>query len=219
MADCSAFGCDGDDGFAFKCNECGQRFCADHRLPENHRCPALLRKTDDDRKHLETGLADKNPEEETAPKSGPTLAEKQRRSVRRWREEDDDGGKSQRFEDVKDEARDLEREFRDEHLSPREKQIRAQEQVEGRNDVNESETSTSRSRHQNRSSDDGEDLSPREKQIRAQEQKKEKAHQTLEPETIEGSVSGIRFRWATWLYRLLIVAIVITIVGALVIWV
>ena len=28
----------GDDAYYFKCNYCGQYFCADHRLPENHLC-------------------------------------------------------------------------------------------------------------------------------------------------------------------------------------
>jgi hypothetical protein len=25
----------------FKCSYCGQNFCPDHRLPENHRCPSM----------------------------------------------------------------------------------------------------------------------------------------------------------------------------------
>ena len=28
----------GDDAYYFKCNYCGQYFCSDHRLPENHLC-------------------------------------------------------------------------------------------------------------------------------------------------------------------------------------
>ena len=28
----------GDDAYYFKCNYCGQYFCSEHRLPENHLC-------------------------------------------------------------------------------------------------------------------------------------------------------------------------------------
>ncbi|GAA0305514.1 AN1-type zinc finger domain-containing protein [Halarchaeum salinum] len=150
MGDCSAFGCDGDDGLAFSCNECDQRFCGEHRLPENHRCPALLTKTDDDRKHFETGLADKDPESSTTPKSALTLAEKQRRSVRQWREEDE------KSDDPTLEAGDslfgdesssrpwhrTQSSDGEEDLSPHEKQLRAQERMQQEAEAGDSQTAT-----------------------------------------------------------------------------
>jgi len=60
MGECSVLGCDGDDGLGYDCNECGQRLCAEHRLPENHRCPGLLRTGEFEGKHLSTGLANKD---------------------------------------------------------------------------------------------------------------------------------------------------------------
>lgn len=39
MAECDR--CPGDDGPTYTCNYCGDNFCSDHRLPENHACPAL----------------------------------------------------------------------------------------------------------------------------------------------------------------------------------
>lgn len=42
MGECER--CDGDDNISYTCNECGGKFCSSHRLPENHRCEALLSK-------------------------------------------------------------------------------------------------------------------------------------------------------------------------------
>jgi len=38
--------CGSDTKQPFECDHCDQRFCSDHRLPENHDCP--LFSTDDD---------------------------------------------------------------------------------------------------------------------------------------------------------------------------
>ena len=35
--------CDAEEILPFDCTYCGQHFCADHRLPENHQCPELWR--------------------------------------------------------------------------------------------------------------------------------------------------------------------------------
>lgn len=42
MGECEL--CEGDDTISYTCNECGGKFCSSHRLPENHRCEALLSK-------------------------------------------------------------------------------------------------------------------------------------------------------------------------------
>jgi len=42
MGDCEL--CAGDDKISYTCNECGGTFCSNHRLPEDHRCEALLSK-------------------------------------------------------------------------------------------------------------------------------------------------------------------------------
>ena len=39
MARCDA--CGADENMPYQCHRCGQTFCADHRLPENHDCPGL----------------------------------------------------------------------------------------------------------------------------------------------------------------------------------
>ena len=39
MAKCDA--CGVDENMPYQCRRCGQTFCADHRLPENHDCPGL----------------------------------------------------------------------------------------------------------------------------------------------------------------------------------
>jgi len=38
---CAEPGCDGNGNLPFECRRCGQKFCSDHRLPENHDCPGL----------------------------------------------------------------------------------------------------------------------------------------------------------------------------------
>ena len=39
--------CGDENELQYNCNHCGQTFCSEHRLPESHRCPALLKdKTD-----------------------------------------------------------------------------------------------------------------------------------------------------------------------------
>lgn len=43
MGDCDR--CDGDDHISYTCNECGGRYCSQHRLPENHGCEALRSKS------------------------------------------------------------------------------------------------------------------------------------------------------------------------------
>jgi len=40
--------CGQQDTIGRRCNECNLPVCTDHRLPENHNCPALLEGTDDD---------------------------------------------------------------------------------------------------------------------------------------------------------------------------
>ena len=35
--------CDAEETLPFDCTYCGQHFCSDHRLPENHQCPELWR--------------------------------------------------------------------------------------------------------------------------------------------------------------------------------
>ena len=39
MAKCDA--CGAHENMPYQCRRCGQTFCADHRLPENHSCPGL----------------------------------------------------------------------------------------------------------------------------------------------------------------------------------
>ncbi|EJN59590.1 AN1-type zinc finger protein [Halogranum rubrum] len=39
MNQCSV--CGTLDGLPFTCNECGQKLCGQHRLPEAHSCPGL----------------------------------------------------------------------------------------------------------------------------------------------------------------------------------
>jgi len=39
MARCDE--CGVDENMPYQCHRCGQTFCADHRLPENHDCPGL----------------------------------------------------------------------------------------------------------------------------------------------------------------------------------
>ena len=39
MARCDE--CGADENMPYQCRRCGQTFCADHRLPENHACPGL----------------------------------------------------------------------------------------------------------------------------------------------------------------------------------
>ena len=39
MARCDA--CGSEENMPYQCRRCGQTFCADHRLPENHDCPGL----------------------------------------------------------------------------------------------------------------------------------------------------------------------------------
>ncbi|RLF60354.1 MAG: hypothetical protein DRN25_02905 [Thermoplasmata archaeon] len=41
MVKCSY--CGKEAALPFKCKFCGEYFCADHRLPENHECPGLKR--------------------------------------------------------------------------------------------------------------------------------------------------------------------------------
>ena len=38
---CSADRCSGNQRIPYECNRCGQQFCTQHRLPENHNCPSL----------------------------------------------------------------------------------------------------------------------------------------------------------------------------------
>lgn len=42
MGSCHIPECDGDEGLAYRCNECGELICSSHRLPENHACIGLL---------------------------------------------------------------------------------------------------------------------------------------------------------------------------------
>lgn len=53
MGDCDI--CSGDQKMPFTCNECGGGFCSQHRLPEEHNCPALRQKSDD--KWFKEGLS------------------------------------------------------------------------------------------------------------------------------------------------------------------
>ncbi|MFQ6095792.1 MAG: AN1-type zinc finger domain-containing protein [Candidatus Bathyarchaeia archaeon] len=35
--------CNGTEYLLHKCRYCGEYFCSEHMLPENHRCPGLTR--------------------------------------------------------------------------------------------------------------------------------------------------------------------------------
>ena len=39
MAECDE--CGEYENLPYQCHRCGQTFCAEHRLPENHDCPGL----------------------------------------------------------------------------------------------------------------------------------------------------------------------------------
>lgn len=41
MGDCAYPGCSGDESMRNSCSYCGDSYCAEHRLPENHDCPAV----------------------------------------------------------------------------------------------------------------------------------------------------------------------------------
>ncbi|GAB3664592.1 AN1-type zinc finger domain-containing protein [Halopiger thermotolerans] len=41
MGDCAYPGCSGDDSMKNSCSYCGDGYCSEHRLPENHDCPAV----------------------------------------------------------------------------------------------------------------------------------------------------------------------------------
>jgi len=43
MAECHV--CHESTDTPFECSYCGERYCTDHRLPENHACPNLHRAT------------------------------------------------------------------------------------------------------------------------------------------------------------------------------
>lgn len=77
MADCTFPDCHGDDQLAYTCNECGERYCSKHRLPEAHDCGALARTSIDfDGERFATGLQDK-----PGKKRGMTTTDDTRRST------------------------------------------------------------------------------------------------------------------------------------------
>lgn len=59
MGGCDVIGCEGDENLPYTCNECGGKFCSVHRLPENHNCQALQRRSSDE-KPFATGLQGKD---------------------------------------------------------------------------------------------------------------------------------------------------------------
>jgi len=63
MKECAATECDGSDSIPFVCNECGEQFCSEHRLPENHSCQPLMQTDADSGNILSTGLQNKRERE------------------------------------------------------------------------------------------------------------------------------------------------------------
>lgn len=60
--------CGDNTGLAYTCNECGGKYCSDHRLPEAHRCDALaftISKKNTDRSNDETNIPDGNDHSES----------------------------------------------------------------------------------------------------------------------------------------------------------
>jgi membrane associated rhomboid family serine protease len=65
MAECSECG---KKSMGFTCKYCGESFCSEHRLPENHDCPGLEEGVEEEKEENEKWFKDKDLKEEKTPK-------------------------------------------------------------------------------------------------------------------------------------------------------